>query len=149
MNLKQWKTILEEKNNFYNMDRQTLREMQSDNVVYIGGESDDLILMQGVINEEEGAWDGTFGTIINTIKGPKYINKKRYKEGIKIELKWDYEGYSWYATADCEFEEIIEIDDDSKFRNIILNLDELKKYEIIKEVSCPECGELIYLGEEE
>lgn len=108
--------------------------------VIIYGLSDDLMEFSGYIEEEIGAWEGQHAYIANGSllekrcdeceECPYYSNERN--SGIRVDLRWDVNGYSWWTETNAPYSEfyILEKDeaDDKYCRGIVIDLNEAKEW---------------------
>lgn len=116
-----------------------IRAAKAAGLVVIFGYSDDNIELRGAIDEEVGAYDGTTFTIDAKGLAPQWDEDgmsikaardyfEREGKGVKIEAKWDAEGYSWVIRADMPFAVFDIMEDGEKFcRGIVIDIRDLAK----------------------
>jgi hypothetical protein len=99
-------------------------------LVVVFGASDDLLELRGAINDEIGAWDGTWiyltptGLLRNPCPSPEcpwHLEQK--KRAAILKAIWDADGYSWIFEAPFPHETFEIMDDGEKYcRGIVFAL---------------------------
>lgn len=119
----------------YSIPKDLVEEAKASNLVIVYGQSDDLIEIDGAISEEVGAYEG--GTVY--FHGKDIVEEcddacthcnveELMAKSIKVEAKWDVDGYSWVMVAPEGLDAVSfdMMDDDEKYcKGIVFSLDKL------------------------
>ena len=117
--------------------KDAITEAKNNGCVVVYGESDDLMIFDGYIDDEVGAYDGGEAWICNDgllskraeecAECPHYHNVK--SRSIHVTLEWEKNGYSWWAGTLSPFSPF-DIDYEGKpwCRGIVIDLNEAKEY---------------------
>ena len=110
------------------------QEAKDKNLVIVYGASDDLMELEGAIDEEIGCYNGGFayfneqGLLRNECdedKCPYYL--KQMDEAKSIEIVWGEEGYSWAYKTSIPHETFEIMEEGDKFcRGIVFSMESLK-----------------------
>jgi hypothetical protein len=110
------------------------------NLVVVFGASDDLMEFRGAIDDELGAYEGTDAWVDASGLLPTWeevltdANKNDIRDwlgredaAVRIEAKWDSEGYSWTFETKIQHETFEIVEDGEKYcRGIVFSLESLQ-----------------------
>lgn len=110
-------------------------------LVVLYGASDDLLELTGEVKDEKGAYEGGIYHLIKKQTGWQCLNEEEYDaavemlseygialKSIKVDMKWDHKGISWFLSTDYPYHLTFDIleDGDIFCRGLIIDLNKFE-----------------------